>query len=110
MTPRAEYRDLLATRGIPLQSLGVAETGLSRKDAIRAVGLLRSAAIAILGGDVYFKTPVGIEPAYANWHSDSGGTEDRESFVARSCTETLNYIESFPSTDAVPIFVLVTDS
>jgi hypothetical protein len=110
MTPETDYRSLLESRGISLQGLGLAETGLNRNDATLAVSLLRNASIAILGGDVYFKTPTGIEAAYANWHSSSRGGEDRESFVARSCMETLNYIESFPSTEAMPIFVLVTDS
>ena len=109
MTPETEYRSLLESRGIPLQSLGIAETGLNRNDAILAVSLLRSASIAILGGDVYFRTPAGIETAYANWHSSSKRAEDRESFVARSGMETLSYIESFPTTEATPIFVLVTD-
>lgn len=109
MNPETEYRKLLESRGISLQSPGLAEIALSRADAILAVGLLRSASIPILGGDVYFKKATRIESAYANWHSDPMDGEDRGSFVTRSCLDTLNYIESFPSTEAVPIFVLVID-
>jgi hypothetical protein len=107
MTPEIEYRALLESRGIPLRSLGIAETALSRDDAILAVSLLRSASIPILGGDVYFKKATGIESAYANWHSDQMNGEDRDSFVTRSCFESKNYIESFPSTEDTAIFVLV---
>jgi hypothetical protein len=109
MNPETEYRKLLESRGISLQSPGLAEIALSRADAILAVGLLRSASIPILGGDVYFKKATGIESAYANWHSNPKDGEDRGSFVIRSCLETLNYIKSFPSTEVVPIFVLVID-
>jgi hypothetical protein len=104
-----EYRRLIEGGGIPLRCLGLADIALSRADAMLAVGLLRSASIPILGGDVYFKKVTGIEIAYANWHSDPTDSEDRDSFVARSCLETENYIKSFPTTEAEPIFVLVID-
>lgn len=109
MNPETEYRSLLESRGIPLQSLGVAETALSRDDAVLAVSLLRSASIPILGGDVYFQNVTGIKPAYANWHSDPVDGENRDCFVTRSCLDSKNYIESFPSTTETPIFVLVID-
>jgi hypothetical protein len=110
MNSEAEYRKLLESRGISLQCPGLAEIALSREDAILAVGLLRSASIPILGGDVYYKKVAGIESAFANWHSDPMDGEDRGNFVTRSCLETLNYIENFPSTETMPIFVLVIDS
>jgi hypothetical protein len=108
MTPETEYRHLLDSRGTPLlQILGIAETGLSRDDAILAVNLLRSASIPILGGDVYFQKGAGIEPAYAYWHSDPIDGEGHDSFVTRSCLHSKNYVESFPSTENTPLFVLV---
>ena len=110
MNPETEYRKLIETRGISLQSLGLAELALSRADAILAVELLRGASIPILGGDVYFKNVTGIESEGDNWHSDPREGEERDSFVTRSCLETLSYIENFPSTGAVPIFVLVIDA
>ncbi len=110
MNPELEYQKLLKIRGVLLQSLGLAEIALTRDDAIVAVGLLRGASIPILGGDVYFKKGTDIKFAYANWHSDPMGGEGRGSFVDRSCLEALNYIENFPSTEAMPIFVLVIDS
>jgi hypothetical protein len=109
MNPDTEYRKLLETKGVSLESSGLREIGLNRSDAIHAVSLMQSNFVAILGGDVYFKKVVGIEPAYANWHSDPKDGENRDAFVARSCLESKNYIESFPLTDAIPIFVLVLD-
>ena len=109
MNPEKEYLDLLESRGIPLRTLGLAETALSRDDAILAVNLLRNASIPILGGDVYFKKVTGMESAYANWHSDPMDGENRDGFATRSCLDSKNYIESFPSTEDTPIFVLVID-
>lgn len=112
MNPETEYQRLLESRGISLQQrygIGMRDIALSRADAMLAVGLLRSASIPILGGDVYFKEVSGIQSAYANWHSDPMDGEDRGSFVTRSCLETVNYIKSFPATEAEPIFVLVID-
>ena len=109
MKPDAEYRKLIEAKGISLQSPGLTEVALSRDDAILAVDLLRTASIPILGGDVYFKKPTGIELAYANWFSEPLAGESRERFVTRSCLETERYIQNFPSTEATPIFVLVID-
>ncbi len=107
MKPDAEYRKLIETKGISLQSPGLTEFALGRDDAILAVDLLRSASIPILGGDVYFKKPTGIELAYANWYSEPVAGESRDRFVIRSCLETRNCIENFPSAEATPIFVFV---
>ena len=110
MNSETEYRKLLETRGISLQSPGLTEIALSRADAILAIDLLLSASILILGGDVYFKKDTGIESAYANWHSDAMEGEDRKDFVSRSYLETKDYIDNFPSTEPMPVFVLVIDS
>jgi hypothetical protein len=113
MNPETEYRQLVESKGISLQSrygIGMRDIALSREDAMLAVNLLQRASIPILGGDVYFKKTTGIESAYANWHSDPTDGEDRANFVTRSCREALNYIAGFPSAEAVPIFVLVIDA
>jgi hypothetical protein len=109
VNPETEYRTLLESKGIPLQGLGVAETALGRDDALRAVDLLHRASIAILGGDVYFKKATRIESTYDSWHSDRIDGEDHDSFVSRSCLDSKNYIEKFPSTGDPPLFVLVID-
>lgn len=109
MTSGAEYRKLIEAKGISLQTLGQSEVALSRDDAILAVDLLKSSSIPILGGDVYFKRTTGITLAYANWHSDPAAGESRDEFAIRSGLEAKNYIQSFPSSDTTPIFVLVID-
>lgn len=109
MKTENEYQLLLESKGIPLRRFGIADIALSRADAILAVSFLRNASIPILGGDVYYQKYSGIELAYANWHSDPVNGEDRDSFVTRSCLETLNYIEGFPSTEHTPIFTLTID-
>jgi len=104
-----EYAELLKTRGIPLRELGIADIALERADALNAIELLQRASVPVLGGDIYFKRPNGIEHAYANWHSDPQPGENRQRFASRSCFESADYISSFPTSDAMPLFVLVID-
>ena len=102
-----EIQNFLTQKGIPLRSLGLSDIALERHDALFAIQLLRKVSTPILGGDVYFKRESGIEIAYANWHSDPKTGENVDQFVERSCLETENYIKNFPSSDALPLFVLV---
>lgn len=60
------YDRLLAEKGISLSAIGLREFGLTRQDALIAVDLLHTAGFPVLGGDVYFAYPGGIESAYAN--------------------------------------------
>lgn len=106
MKPNPEYQRLIQARGVSLQRFGLSDIALRRDDAIVAVDLLQAASIAILGGDVFFNKATGVELAYANWHSDQADNESHGSFVNRSCSEAKLYIESFPATEAEPIFVL----
>lgn len=110
MNPESEYRKLLETRGVSLENPGLAEIALDRADAILATGMLLRASIPILGGDVYYRGKLGIESAYANWHSDPIPGEERKDFASRSCLEAKSYIEKFPVGEAQPVFVLVIDS
>ena len=109
MTTPLSYRDLIETRGISLRELGIADTALTREDAILAADLLREAATPILGGDVYIKTQVGIEIAYANWHSDPRLNETRSQFADRSCLAAKRYITAYPSSGTTPMFGLVVE-
>jgi hypothetical protein len=104
-----KYQDILKAKGVSLAALGLKEIALERDDALQAVGLLREAFVPILGGDVYQKRSTGIQPAYANWHSDSKPGETQDAYCSRSCSETENYIKKIPeSSEAPPLFVLVT--
>ena len=103
-----QFQILLQNNGIPLDDLGLREVALKRNDALAAVDLLRKASRSISGGDVYFKHGNKIEIAYANWHSDPKADENPEQFMQRSCFETKDYIEKFPDSESLPLFVLVS--
>lgn len=109
MNTLQQFHVLLQNEGIPLNQLGLHDVALEKSDALVAIDLLRKASCSILGGDVYFKRSGKIKIAYANWHSDPKTGEDHESFVQRSCFEAENYIEQFPASDALPLFVLVLE-
>lgn len=53
MTAESEYRKLLETTGVSLESPGLTEIALDRADAVLATGILLRSSIPILGGDVY---------------------------------------------------------
>lgn len=108
MISSVAYRELLESRGISLEALGVAETAVRREDALRAVELIETAGRAILGGDVYVVDEGRIDSAYANWHSDRRKDEPSEAFVARSCAEARSYITKYPDPPRGQVlFVLV---
>ena len=103
-----DYQQLLNSKGVPLDSLGIREVGLTRADALHAIGFLESKSIPILGGDVYFRRGSRIEIAYANWYSDPVPGEAQSEFLGRSWNRAREYIKTFPERqDADPLFVLV---
>jgi Immunity protein 40 len=101
------YRQFVKDNGVPLDEFGIAGVAFERAPALRAVEILRSSAIPILGGDVYLKRQKHLELAYANWHSDPMPGETRVRFIERSCVEAARYIADYPLSDRVPIFGLV---
>jgi hypothetical protein len=107
----SEYDHFLESRGIPLNRPGQNELGLKLEDELRAIDLLEESGRPLLGGDVYFSTPIGIQPAYANWSTSSILGETTASNVVRACAEARRYISNFPpKSGAEPLFVLVIGS
>jgi hypothetical protein len=103
-----DYQQMLSTKGVSLDGLGIREVGLTREDALHAVGFLESGSVPILGGDVYFRRGSRLEAAYANWYSDPVPGEDRSEFLGRSWKRAREYIKDFPERQGVdPLFVLV---
>jgi hypothetical protein len=99
---------MLSSRGVQLDSRGIREVGLTREDALQAIGLLESESIPIFGGDVYLRRGSKIEAAYANWYSDPVPGEDQSEFLGRSWKRAQEYIKDFPERqDVDPVFVLV---
>jgi hypothetical protein len=108
MRDTSTFEQLLVTKGVSLQELGLVDVGLPREDALHAVELLRASSVSILGGDVYFTRGDSVEQAFANWYTDRQPGEERSAFAERSCQQTKDYIESFPHRPGVtPVFVLV---
>jgi hypothetical protein len=110
MTMMENYSQLLATKGVSLDNLGLREVALRREDALSAIRALRESSVPILGGDVYFAHQGNVEPAYANWYVDRQDAESRKDFADRSCSKAESYVAGFPKeTDKQPLFVLVPD-
>jgi hypothetical protein len=107
MKRQNRFQQLLSDKGLSLSRLGLRDIGLERNDALAAVELLRNSAQYILGGDVFFKHGDEVKVAYANWHSEPRESETYEEFASRSCEEAKDYIEKFPESDAMALFVLV---
>jgi hypothetical protein len=108
MTTELTYDQLLASRGVSLQQLGLADRALRHADALIAVEIVRQLRLPILGGDVYLVCDQRVELAYANWSCNPRDGEDGAYYVTRSCDEARRYIAAFPrQDDAEPIFVLV---
>lgn len=78
------YQELLKSKGIPLDALGVREVGLFREETLSAINFLESESIPILGGDVYFRRGSKIEIAYANWYCNPVPGDDESEFLGRS--------------------------
>lgn len=102
------YRRFMESRGVLLESIGLAERALLRADALHAVALVESEGGSVLGGDVYIATPGQIESAYANWYFEQCEGEPDASFAVRSCSESRSYIARYPDPPrGEPMFVLV---
>ena len=110
MLTSKSYQEILHSKGLRLNQLGIEEIALSRHDALRAIGFLESDLIPILGGDVYYRSGSKIEVAYDNWHSDPVPEETQSDFLRRGWKTAREYIEAFPERQGVDLlFVLVVD-
>lgn len=109
MSPPLCYSKLLSERGISMKdAFGTDDVALFTDDALAAAASLRGTGVAVLGGDVFYKTSQGFELAYANWHSEPKAGEDADAFVARSIQEASEYIRMYTAApNKIPIFALV---
>ena len=91
-----------------MDAFGTADVALSAEDAMAAAESLSGGGVAILGGDVYYKTRHGFELAFANWHSDPKAGEVPQAYVARTVQETCDYIRRYQAPpNKTPLFSLV---
>lgn len=87
--------DRLISQGFSLASLGVTEHALS---ALQMDGLLEEAIrsnVAVLGGDVYYQSNVGICPGSESWFCDRLDDERYSEYVARSVQVASKYISDY---------------
>ncbi len=105
----SEYQELLLSRGLPLREIGVAATGLARKDALAAIEALRGSAIAITSGDVLRVTNDLPQYTFSNWRAQRGIGESLEAFIARSHQIAQEYISNYvEQTGQITLYTLVT--
>jgi hypothetical protein len=106
MNSESRLATFIQENGFPL--LGIAEFGLTKKDALLAVQIARSEDLPILGGDVYLRSSGKIIPAYANWSTEQLEGETASEYARRGWTETEAYIMKYrEAKDVELIFVLV---
>ena len=112
MKTSKEYDDLCRSVGVSLDSPGLTEVGLKRADALHAVAILRSAGLAILGGDVYLRSGGRVAPSDGNsWYVNRQPGEHADAYLRRSWERAESYIKMFPaSLDSEPLFVIVTSN
>jgi hypothetical protein len=105
---REDFKRLIADWGVSLAPLHIDEVALLREDALKAIELVRSSQLAILGGDVYFCHGQRLEFARCGWHADPKPLERLDTFLCRSWDEAEKYIKSFPDpSDADALFGIV---
>ena len=100
-----EYDNLRLEAGVVLPTT---EAGLRRETALKAVAMLRSAGVPVLGGDVWYKYGEHVEVAYANWCTNPRPSDDRQSYLLRTWEDTEAYIKGYrDKPGAESLFVLV---
>ena len=82
----------LFRRGVELDSLGLDDRAWKPVDALMLISMLRSANVAVLGGDVYVADNGDVERTIENWYCDAKASETLDDFVQRSCAEATHYI------------------
>lgn len=109
MSLPSPFLSFVRDRGVSMmEPFGTEDLALDAEDAIEAARLLADTGVAVLGGDVFFRTAQGFELAYANWHSDPRPGEDAGAYAARSIREACDYIRGFPTRpDRTAIFAFV---
>ncbi len=105
------YVELLATRGVSLDELGLREVALRREDAVIGLGMLRRQSIPMLGGDVYAICNGHMKYAYASWSCERAEHDEQDGpgqYAERGYQKSKQYMESYPQREAeVPVLVLV---
>jgi hypothetical protein len=102
------YVELLNTKGVSLQTLGIRDTGLERSEALFAIEFLKEDSIPNFGRRRLPPNGADIEPSYANWHCDPKPGERKEYYFTRSWLTAQDYIKKYPEpVNGKPLFGIV---
>jgi hypothetical protein len=98
MSLPAAYSRILSGQGISMmEAFHTEDIALTADDAIAAAQTLVGERVAVIGGDVFYKTANGFELACATWYCKPAVGETVDAFVTRSVQETCDYVRRFPA-------------
>ena len=103
-----EIDDILKI-GQSLKFMGISNWALCKSDALKALTILETINIGVLGGDVYLKNKQLLDANYDSWHCDRLNSEVDLQYVERSIAKAKKYIESYPNVEKEVFFSIVPD-
>ena len=90
-----KYNFFLIQFGESLADIGINEIALNREYALKAVDILRTESIPILGGDVYEKQDETYCSTYDNWYCEKSNYTNDEEYLKESWNKAENYIKNY---------------
>lgn len=87
--------DKILSVGVSLGGVGVRNYGLVRREALRALDLLRASQVPVLGGDVYRVVDGAPKATYDNWFCDRKPGETDEAFLERCHAKGIEFVGSY---------------
>lgn len=98
---------ILSKNGIYLDSIGINNWALNKKNTLLVLDELKKEKIALLGGDIYIYHDKTIIPTYDNWYFNRTSNEN---YVDESIQYAKNYINNYLNNkESVILFVLIPD-
>lgn len=92
-----KIKEKITQKSISLEKYGLNDLAWNKEDSIKLINEIIKDKIGILGGDVYKLTPGGLEILPENWSCEPTENESEEEYYLRSKSESINYIENYPT-------------
>lgn len=89
------FQVILYQDGVSLKSEGIADIALSPGAARRALGVLRSAKIAVTGGEVWRRSGNGFTPTYDIWNVEKYDYSTVDEYVRDSLAVADKQVEKY---------------
>jgi Immunity protein 40 len=80
----SEYRAILEQEGVSLQSEGIADVALAPVAAQRAIAVLKSAQVGVVGGEVWKREGNRFIPTYDIWNVEKSDYASHEEYIQQS--------------------------